>query len=79
MKVASAIFTGLGLAINSQFAFNFANPPLTRYLMIVGIIFCISGIIAIANNYKAKWLGIFLTIFGSLLGGICYLCWDPEK
>lgn len=70
MKVAAIIFMVLGILA------NFA------YSILLGVIGAIVGIIAIitlANDKKSVAVGVLSLLFTGLIGGILYLCWNPER
>lgn len=70
MKVAAIIFMVLGILA------NFA------YSILLGVIGAIVGIIAIitlANDKKSVAVGVLSLLLTGLIGGILYLCWNPEK
>ena len=71
MKVASIIFTVLGIIAN----FYYSNV----ILGIIGLIIGIIAIISLCEGKKNIAIGIFDVLFTGLLGGIFYLCWDPNK
>lgn len=70
MKVAAIIFMVLGILA------NFA------YSILLGVIGAIVGIIAIitlANDKKSVAVGVLSLLLTGLIGGILYLCWNPEN
>ena len=71
MKTASIVFTIIGMVVNFLTgAWIFA---------IAGVVIGAFMLNSLNNNKKQLWLGILGIFFTGLLGGIFYLCWEPEK
>ena len=70
MKVAAIIFMVLGILANFI------------YSILLGVIGAIVGIIAIitlANDKKSVAVGVLSLLLTGFIGGILYLCWNPEN
>ena len=48
-------------------------------LATIGGLFGIIGLVTLGNNTKSIFVGIMLSLFNRLIGGILYLCWDPYR
>ncbi len=73
MKTASLVFTILGM-IGELYICTYTNWALGAAGLVVGA-FMISSL---CTNKKNISIGILGIIFTGILGGIFYLCWDPE-
>lgn len=69
MKIAAIIFIALGMFVN--FAYSIV-------LGVIGLIIGIIALISLATDHRNVAIGILALIFTGLLGGIFYLCWNPE-
>ena len=54
-------------------------PILLLIMCFVGIAIAVSAISSIDTNEKSVGMGVADLLFSSLVGGILYLCWNPEK
>lgn len=72
MKIASIILTIAGMFLN----FYVIGPSWLSY---VGLVIGIYMLITLFSDRKKTWLGVLGLIFTGLLGGIFYLCWQPEN
>lgn len=88
MKTVALVFTILGMIatlITSSYnfcAYLAANSVTMAVLwLITGVLGVLFGIFAISDlnkNRKRIWVGVCSLIFCGLVGGILYLCWQPE-
>lgn len=69
MKVASIIFIVIGMVIN--FLYSYAMGA-------VGVAVGIWMLATLNSNKKSIAAGVCGILFTGLLGGIFYLCWNPE-
>ena len=88
MKIVALVFTILGMIatlITSTYNFYvylYANYVTMAILsLVLGVLSVLFGIFAISDlnkNRKRIWVGVSSLIFCGLVGGILYLCWQPE-
>ena len=88
MKTVALVFTILGMIatlITSTYNFYvylYANYVTMAILsLVLGVLSVLLGIFAISDlnkNRKRIWVGVSSLIFCGLVGGILYLCWQPE-
>ena len=88
MKTVALVFTILGMIatlITSTYNFCvylYANYVIMAILsLVLGVLSVLFGIFAISDlnkNRKRIWVGVCNLIFCGLVGGILYLCWQPE-
>lgn len=82
MKAASIILISLGITINFfslLIGFYYASLYWTPVLDIIGCVMGVITLVSIGNNTKNTAIGILCTVFTSILGGIFYLCWNPDE
>lgn len=73
MKVAALIFTIFGMIVEI-YVLLYTN-------WVLGVIGLVVGAIMIASlcaNKKNTAVGILGILFTGILGGVLYLCWNPE-
>lgn len=88
MKTVALVFTILGMIatlITSTYNFcaYLAASSVTMAILslVLGVLSVLFGIFAVSDlnkNRKRIWVGVCSLIFCGLVGGILYLCWQPE-
>ena len=88
MKIVALVFTILGMiATLITSTYNFCVYLYANYVtmailsLVLGVLSVLLGIFAISDlnkNRKRIWVGVSSLIFCGLVGGILYLCWQPE-
>ncbi|MDY6070225.1 MAG: SHOCT domain-containing protein [Bacilli bacterium] len=88
MKIVALVFTILGMiATLITSTYNFCVYLYANYVtmailsLVLGVLSVLFGIFAISDlnkNRKRIWVGVSSLIFCGLVGGILYLCWQPE-
>ena len=88
MKTVALVFTILGMiATLITSTYNFCVYLYANYVtmailsLILGVLSVLFGIFAISDlnkNRKRIWVGVSSLILCGLVGGILYLCWQPE-
>lgn len=88
MKTVALVFTILGMiATLITSTYNFCVYLYANYVtmailsLVLGVLSVLFGIFAISDlnkNRKRIWVGVSSLIFCGLVGGILYLCWQPE-
>lgn len=87
IKEVSKAFNILSIVIRiiSMFVILFAWKKITKFpilaliMCFVDIAIAVSAISSIDTNKKSIGMGVVDLLFSSLVGGILYLCWNPEK
>lgn len=83
MKGTSICFNIAGIIYNSILCFYYFAQGLLYFIIAcffaVGVIMCIVSIVKLAINEKDVSTGVCDLIFGSFVGGILYLCWNPDE
>ena len=88
MKIVALVFTILGMIATlimstyNFYVYLYANYVTMAILsLVLGVLSVLFGIFAISDlnkNRKRIWVGVSSLIFCGLVGGILYLCWQPE-
>lgn len=88
MKIVALVFTILGMIatlITSTYNFYvylYANYVTMAILsLVLGVLSVLFGFFAISDLNKSRkriWVGVCNLVFCGLVGGILYLCWQPE-
>lgn len=88
MKTVALVFTILGMIVTFiTSSYNFCVYLYANYVtmailsLVLGVLSVLFGIFAISDlnkNRKRIWVGVSSLIFCGLVGGILYLCWQPE-
>ena len=82
MKKATIIFLILGMVITTVSNILSISPE-TIIACIITIAFSlVFGGLALLSVFKGKkniFFGIMALLFSGLIGGILYLCWNPNK
>lgn len=88
MKTVALVFTILGMIVTFiTSSYNFCVYLYANYVtmailsLVLGVLSVLFGIFAIFDlnkNRKRIWVGVCSLIFCGLVGGILYLCWQPE-
>lgn len=88
MKTAALVFTILGMiATLITSGYNFCVYLYANYVtmailsLVLGVLSVLFGSFAISDLNKSRkriWVGVSSLIFCGLVGGILYLCWQPE-
>ena len=88
MKIVALVFTILGMiATLITSTYNFCVYLYANYVtmailsLVLGVLSVLFGSFAISDlnkNRKRIWVGVSSLIFCGLVGGILYLCWQPE-
>ena len=88
MKIVALVFTVLGIiATLITSTYNFCVYLYANYVtmailsLVLGVLSVLFGSFAISDLNKSRkriWVGVCSLIFCGLVGGILYLCWQPE-
>lgn len=88
MKTVALVFTILGMiATLITSTYNFCVYLYANYVtmailsLVLGVLSVLFGSFAISDLNKSRkriWVGVCNLVFCGLVGGILYLCWQPE-
>lgn len=77
MKAAATVLTIIGMVVTAiTLPYNVGWGVL---LLILDIVVGILSLVTLGTNHKSVFIGIMNLLFCGLLGGIFYLCWNPES